>query len=77
MCTFMQAEADVLLVRKEQRRLRKESVYDTLAQVVLGSLQLTEDDRPLLDALHAKYAALVQLLFTHLLHIEHGVSFFK
>ena len=73
----MQGEGDVLAVRKEQRRLRKESVYDTLAEVVLGSVQITDDDRPLLDALHAKYAALVQLLFTHLLHIEHGISFFK
>ena len=64
-------------MKREQRRLRKECVYDTVAVVVLGSTQITADDRPLLDALEAKYSALVQLLFTHVLRLEHGHSFLK
>lgn len=65
------------MLKKEQRRLRKECVYDTVAVVVLGATQITADDKPLLEALEAKYTALQQLLFTHVLRLEHGHSFLK
>ena len=74
---MLQSEAELLALKKEQRRLRKECVYDTVAVVVLGATQVTAEDRPLLEALEAKYAALVQLLFTHVLRLEHGHSFLK
>ena len=53
---------------------RVEEHYDNIAAVLLGTFESSEEERPYLEALDAKYEALRTLLLTHQLRMEHGVG---
>lgn len=68
---------DLHKVRIEQKEARREEVYDNIASVVLGTERFTDDELPFMEAVEAKYNALRKLLFSHVLELEHGVSWHR
>ena len=61
----------ILSVQQQARRLEH---HDLLASLILGTFELTEEEKPFIKALEEKYDMLSQVLLMHDLKCEIGIA---
>ena len=55
-------------------RARDEELLEGLAVVILGVLEVSDDEKPLINAVEEKYDTLRHVLLLHSLKAEHGLA---
>lgn len=71
---LIQTEKDLENLKLQFRQARKEDHCDCLAAVVLGSFELSEEEKIYITALEEKYEALRTVMLRHCLKLEIGLA---
>lgn len=74
---MFQSVDELANIYHREHAARRERVYDIIATVAMGTVQWTQDERPLVKAVEEKYEQLRQVVFSHVLALEHGLSWFR
>ena len=61
-------------MKLQARQARKEEHCDCMAAVILGSFELTDDEKMYIAALEEKYDALRMVMLRHCLKLEIGLA---
>ena len=61
-------------VKLQARQARKEEHCDCMAAVILGSYELSDDEKKYIEALEEKYDALRMVMLRHCLKLEIGLA---
>lgn len=61
-------------MRKAEVSVRQEEVLNDIATLLMGSFDLSEEERTFMAALEEKYQALTTVLLHHALKAEHGLA---
>ena len=61
-------------MKLQARQARKEEHFDCMAAVILGSFELTDDEKMYIAALEEKYDALRMVMLRHCLKLEIGLA---